>query len=184
MEPILTLPYSEWLVAEQLMKYFPSKDGYSVFAPLSRQEKGVDLMLTRRLKHQSRAITIQVKYSRAYARGPRSKFKFIAWFRKFEISERADFYALTALYPHITGKGNDSKETWWKSIVLVFPRKEMEKLIKALQTQAGLPENMFYLGFNDSDQVFLTRGAPIHRDLTSFLLAKQIKNIKQSLSSA
>ena len=48
MEPIVTLPYSEWLVAEQLMKQLPARQGYSVYAPLSRQEKGVDLLVTRR----------------------------------------------------------------------------------------------------------------------------------------
>jgi len=46
MEPILTLPYSEWLVAEKLMRLLPPKEGYSVYAPLSRQEKGVDLLVT------------------------------------------------------------------------------------------------------------------------------------------
>ena len=48
MEPIITLPYSEWLVAEHLMKTFPIREGYSLYAPLSRQEKGVDLILSRR----------------------------------------------------------------------------------------------------------------------------------------
>ena len=57
MEPILTLPYSEWLVAEQLMKALPASQGYSVYAPLSRQEKGVDLLLARRSNGVTRAVT-------------------------------------------------------------------------------------------------------------------------------
>src|SRR5579859_7225634 len=65
MEPIVTLPYSEWLVAQQLMKVLPASQGYSVYAPLSRQEKGVDLLLARRANGVTRAATLQVKYSRA-----------------------------------------------------------------------------------------------------------------------
>jgi hypothetical protein len=48
MDPIIALPYSEWVVAQQLTKSFPVREGYSVFAPLSRQEKGVDLVLVQR----------------------------------------------------------------------------------------------------------------------------------------
>src|SRR5215813_5905457 len=105
MEPILTLPYSEWLVAEHLMRSFPAREGYSVYAPLSRQEKGVDLLLTRRFGTITRAAALQVKYSRAYEARQGAPFRFVAWFRSFPVSDRADFFVLASLYPNVTGRG-------------------------------------------------------------------------------
>jgi hypothetical protein len=33
MEPVFTLPYSEFCVAQQLSRLFPSAKGYSLYAP-------------------------------------------------------------------------------------------------------------------------------------------------------
>jgi hypothetical protein len=67
MEPVFTLQWPEFVVAERLRKLLPAKNGYSVLIPLSRQEKGIDLVLLRRNKSgQSFVITIQVKASRTY----------------------------------------------------------------------------------------------------------------------
>src|SRR3954452_25356618 len=102
MEPILTLPYSEWLVAEHLMRELPGSEGFSVYDPLSRQERGVDLLLSRRTGSVSRVAAIQVKYSRAYEK-PGSEFKFVTWFKSFRVPPEADFIILVALYPNVTG---------------------------------------------------------------------------------
>jgi hypothetical protein len=184
MEPVLTLPYSEWLVAEQLMKNLPAKNGYSVFAPLSRQQKGVDLILARRLKEKSRVVTLQVKYSRAYEKGPKSKYTFLAWFKVFKIPDEADVFALTVLYPNITGKGTEPKKSLWKPLVLLIPKKEMIKIANSLQTKAGNPDVMFYLEFDDSKKVFLTRGLPSPIDLSFYLLENQLEKIEKALSRA
>jgi len=59
MDAIFTLPYTEYVVATYLQK----KEGYSVQIPLSRQQKGIDLLVC---SLQSRkAASIQVKSSRA-----------------------------------------------------------------------------------------------------------------------
>ena len=42
MNPIFTLQFNEWAVAEELKEKFTD---CSVFIPLSRQEKGIDLLL-------------------------------------------------------------------------------------------------------------------------------------------
>jgi hypothetical protein len=44
MEPVFTIPYSKYAVAQQIRSHFPLSDGYSLYAPMSRQEKGVDLI--------------------------------------------------------------------------------------------------------------------------------------------
>jgi hypothetical protein len=49
MEPIFSLPYSEFCVAQQLARLLPAAEGYSLYAPVSRQQKGVDLLIARRL---------------------------------------------------------------------------------------------------------------------------------------
>ncbi len=69
MEPVFTLPYPEFCVAQRLHKLFPTAEGYSLFVPLSRQEKGVDLMLAHR-GGRTRAVTIQIKSSRTYSSPP------------------------------------------------------------------------------------------------------------------
>jgi len=68
MEPIFTLPYSEYVVAQRLATVLHSAQGFSLHAPLSRQEKGVDLVVTLRTGGLTRAATLQVKASRTYSR--------------------------------------------------------------------------------------------------------------------
>ena len=99
MDPIITLPYSEWVIAQQLVKSFPVREGYSVFAPLSRQEKGVDLVLVQRRRGPTRAASIQVKFSRTYDKPPSRGYKFATSFNNFTAPEQADFFALLSLYP-------------------------------------------------------------------------------------
>jgi hypothetical protein len=43
MDLVIMLPYSA--VAHRLVALLPSRDGYSICAPLSRQEKGFDLVI-------------------------------------------------------------------------------------------------------------------------------------------
>ncbi len=182
MEPIVTLPYSEWLVAERLMEALPVRQGYSVYVPLSRQQKGVDLLITRRSNGVSRSATLQVKYSRAYEpkRGP---FHFAIWFRSFPVPEQADFFVLAALYPNITGRGTGPKSKWWLPLLLLFRRDEMSEFLASLRTKSGVPDRMFYFGFDSPDQVVLTRGAAEERDFTDFTFSKRVVLLKECLSA-
>jgi len=184
MEPILTLPYSEWLVAEQLMKALPASQGYSVFAPLSRQEKGVDLLLSRRLRGVTRTAALQIKYSRAYEQRPNAQFQFVIWFRAFPVSERADFFVLASLYPNVTGHGSGTRSSWWLPLMLLFRREEMITLLSSLRTRTSKPDRMFYFGFDTPDRIVLTRGAPEHRDFSSFSLIARLPVLKQYLGPA
>lgn len=64
MEPVFTLPYSEHQAIEQITKKLKKSDGYSVYIPTSRQQKGVDFIV-----HNSKSnkfARVQVKSSRSY----------------------------------------------------------------------------------------------------------------------
>lgn len=63
MEPIFTLQYGEFAVADYLSKNI--KDA-SVFIPASAQEKGIDLLLYKFCNGVNLINTIQVKMSRTY----------------------------------------------------------------------------------------------------------------------
>ena len=182
MEPIVTLPYSEWLVAERLMAALPPRQGYSVYVPLSRQEKGVDLLLTRRVNGVSRTATLQVKYSRAYE-PQRGRLNFAIWFRTFPVPDQADFFVLAALYPNITGRGTGPKAERWLPLLLLFRHNEMVELLASLRTKAGLPDRMFYFGFDSPEQVVLTRGSAEERDFTDFIFSKRVAMLRDFLSA-
>jgi hypothetical protein len=181
MEPILTLPYSEWLVAEELMETFPGGDGFAVYAPLSRQQKGVDLLLTKRAGHSSRVAALQVKYSRAYEARPGSEFRFVVWFKAFRVPPECDFVILASLYPNITGSGGGKESSWWRRLLLIFTRKETETFIASLQTRSGSPDKMFYLNFDSSDRVVQTRGAPEHRDCSEYIFHRRLPLLRTFL---
>lgn len=43
MDPVFTLQWPEFLLANRLQKFLPKSQGFSVLVPASRQEKGIDL---------------------------------------------------------------------------------------------------------------------------------------------
>jgi hypothetical protein len=104
MEPVFTLQWPEFVVAQRLQSLLPRKDGYSVLIPLSRQEEGVDLaVLHRSSNKRSKTITIQVKASRTYLppapkRKDTIRFRFYTWFNHFDVPDRADFVILFGMY--------------------------------------------------------------------------------------
>ena len=186
MEPIVTLPYSEWLVAEQLMKQLPARQGYSVYAPLSRQEKGVDLLVTRRATGKTYVAALQVKYSRAYAQPPSSDYRFGILYRTFVVPEQADFIMLAALYPSVTGSGGGKRSSWWLPLVLVFTREEMETLLASLRTRGGKPEKMFDFGFSTPKKVFQIRGVQTGArvDQSAHVFKNQVSRLRRKLGAA
>ena len=184
MEPIVTLPYSEWLVAEKLMQLLPSKHGYSVYAPLSRQEKGVDRLLTRRTAGHNHTATIQVKYSRAYEQ--RGGHRFGIWFKAFEVPEQADFIIFAALYPTSDGRGDRRRASWWASMMLLFTREELSSFFAGLRTRSGTPDRMFAFGFSTPETIVLIRGTQdrTQTDFTAHLLTNRVKTLQKCLGAA
>src|SRR2546421_8558263 len=87
MDPVFTLQWPEFVVAHRLQQRLPKKDGYSVLIPLSRQEKGIDLAILKKLGGAHRTITIQIKASRTYPHPPPKRaatrrFLHYTWFRR------------------------------------------------------------------------------------------------------
>jgi hypothetical protein len=70
-DPVFTLQWPEFVIAQRLHALLPPKDGYSILIPLSRQEKGIDLaVLHRRGNGKSETTTIRVNASRTFVDPP------------------------------------------------------------------------------------------------------------------
>ena len=187
MEPIYTLSYAEFCVAQQLGRLLPKKQGYSIYAPLSRQEKGVDLVVVRRFRGSTHAATIQVKSSRTYSRQTQTDrtkrpFRYYTWFNTFVAPPEADFIALIALYPPET-RLTRNRATWWAPVILVFSRAEMRIFLRGVKTRQGKPDRMFGFGFDDMSAIFQTRGDRHrrHHDFSEHLLHMKITDLKSFL---
>ncbi len=184
MDSIFSLSYPKYSVATHLAKYFKQKDGYSIYAPLSRQEKGVDLILAKRHKIKTNAITIQVKTSRTYTPEPPKRvntkvFSFYTWFNRFTIPEEADIFALISIYPPSDNRTKNIS-SWWEAIILIFSNEEMGKFMQNVKTVKGLDDKMFGFGFDNKTQIFQTRGDQNRKsqDFSNYLLKNKILYIK------
>jgi hypothetical protein len=189
MDAVFTLPYSELAVADLFIRTFKAKDGYSIFVPLSRTEKGIDLVLTRRTNGATRALTFQVKSSRTYAgTAPKRKVKHrryqhYTWLNRFDVPDQADFVVLFGLYAPDERSGRKVGRSWWQSHILVFSRLEMQQLMSSVKTRGGKPDKMFGFGFDSPDQAYLTRGNETgeHIDYAKHLFVRQTANIRMAL---
>lgn len=182
MEAVFTLPYPEYVVAEELSRHLRKGEGYSVCVPVSRQQKGMDLLV--HSLRTSRSATVQVKSSRAYV-GRQSKrdpfaevFDFNLWFKSLDPSTTgSDFYAFIGIYPkpsiirHPLLHSREAKK-WWAHIILLLPASEVSKLMRGIRRSG---ESFFYVGFNvDHKRVLLTRGLQNPRVLTPYLLDESV----------
>jgi hypothetical protein len=194
MEAMFTLPYAEFCVAQQLTRLFPSKRGYSVFVPTSRQEPGVDLLLARRAGGQTRAATIQVKTSRTYNPRPAIKarseryvtkrsFRYYTWFSTFPCPPNADFFALIALYPARDTQERRELGGWWAPQILLFTQLEMRRFLRSVRTVAGKPDRMFGFGFDEPRHVYQTRGDRHRRgqEYSSHVLERRVGMLRTFL---
>jgi hypothetical protein len=190
MEPIFSLPYSEFCVAQQLARLLPAKKGYSLYAPLSRQQPGVDLLIARRRNQTFRVASIQVKSSRTYsnpkttARAKHS-FRYGTWFNNFECPSEADFFCLVSLYPAVDAAQRRELGTWWAPQILLFSQTEMRRFLKSVRTVGGKKDGMFGFGFNQPDEAVQTRGDSKrrYRDFSEHLLSRRLANLRSFLSS-
>ena len=188
MDPVFTLQWPEFILANRLQKLLPKKDGYSILIPTSRQEKGIDLAVLKKSHGQNRVVTIQIKASRTYFGTPpkresREKFAFNTWFNRFEVPEEADFILLFGMYAPDAGRTKPVTAKWYRDCTLLFTKNEMKQLMQNCLTVGGQPDKMFGFGFNDSSAVFQTRGDKERKlkPYSDFLLDKRIELIQEAL---
>jgi hypothetical protein len=177
MEPIFSLPYSEFCVAQQLARLLPAKDGYSIYAPVSRQQPGVDLLLGRRRASRT--------YSRLKATDRTKRpFRYDTWFNNFDLPKEADFFCLVALYPAVDAAQKRELGTWWAPLILLFTQSEMRRFLSSVRTVAGGRDKMFGFGFDDPGQVFQTRGDSHRRfrNVSDRLLPNRVGLVKRFVS--
>jgi hypothetical protein len=187
MEPVFTLPYSEFRTANRLADFFKKQDGYSVLLPSSRTEKGFDLALLKQKGVKRSVITIQVKASRTYGGKPpkresTQRFAHQTWFQTFLVPPETDWVFLVGMYPNSEDKARKSSAAWWQEFILCFSRDEMIKFFSQVKTRRGTPDKFFGFGFDKPTEIYQTRGDQ-HRekkDYSSFLLGKRVKKILQS----
>jgi len=186
MDPVITLPYSEWVVADRLLKMLPPREGYSICAPLSRQEKGFDLVIAQRWTDRTTAVTVQVKFSRIYLQPESRGCKFATWFNTFEPAPQADLFAIASLYPSNEGRQRGAKTSWWQPLILLFTYPEMSSFTASVRTRTGKRDKMFGFGFSSPEQVFQLRGDQDRQrlDFTRYVLGNRIEIIKERLRAA
>ncbi|WP_306590245.1 hypothetical protein [Geothrix sp. 21YS21S-4] len=191
MDPIFTLQWPEAFLADRLQKLLPKSEGFSVLVPASRQEKGFDLALIKRLPNgKSRTATIQIKASRTYLSKPpkresTKRFLFETWFNRFDVPKEADFILLFGLYPMVVNQTKSVNKNWYRDCTLLFTFEEMKEFMDSCRTVGGPPDRMFGFGFNDHSEVFQTRGDQKRggKDFTSHLLENRISLIAECLST-
>ncbi len=188
MNPIFTLPYPEFALANQLQDSFPQPKGFSIFVPASRQEKGIDLILVqKRPRGKSKVITLQIKASRTYTPKPiknpkTKKFQYYSWFNNFNVEdEGADYYLLFAVYFIHRDENKMGAMRELRDLTLLFTNREMADFLKTVLIKAGTPDKMFAFGFNDDEKIVQTRGNHVkpNKDFTRFLLSKRIGKLRR-----
>jgi hypothetical protein len=186
MDPVFTIPYPEFAVASQLSRHMPASKGYAIFVPASRQQKGVDLLVTHREGGVTRAMSVQVKSSRTYSRERVSRFRYYTWYNNFEAPPEADFIFLVALYPNDERKRVRTIESWWSQLVMVFSHSEMVKFLASVKTRGGDRDKMFGFGFDSPARIEQTRGDQhrMYLDYTSYLLEERIEKLEHFLAHA
>ncbi len=191
MDPVFTLQWCEFLVAQELQRLFPKSKHYSVLVPTSRQEKGIDLALVRKQPgEKSRVALIQVKSSRTYMSEPpmrtaTRRYRYFTWFNRFDPSPEADFFVLIGMYAPDPSRTKSVNAAWYKHCTLLLTFTEMEELMRSCLTVGGRPDRMFGFGFDSEDEIVQTRGDQ-HRqfkDFTACLLQRRQALLGQHLEA-
>jgi len=191
MDPVFTLQWPEFLLAEQLQRFFPKSKNFSVLVPTSRQEKGIDLAVVhKRPEGESRVALLQVKASRTYMPEPPKRattqyYRFHTWFNAFEPSDHADFFLLIGMYAPNSAQTKPVAEDWYRDITLLFTYKEMKAFMESCRTVGGKPDGKFGFGFNDESCIKQTRGDQMrgNSDFTQFLLANRLGDLQKHLGA-
>ena len=158
--------------------------------PASRQEKNVDFLVHN--STHNRSLRFQVKSSRSYVRDDqrsieKGHLKYTLWFSNFRKKYspgKAEYYVLFGLYPHTVNSSVSSQKESWRPLILCIPDVKMGELLDSVRTKKEMkPDKFFYVAFDSPEHVYGTRGFPARRDLTEFLLSRQVPNIKGILTS-
>ena len=189
MDPVFTLQWPEFLLANRLQRALPKSQGYSVLIPVSRQEKGFDLAIIRnRPNGKARVATIQIKASRAYLQKPPKRtstrrYRFHTWFSRFKVPKEAGYFLLFGLFAPDASRTRKVGIRWYRDCTLLFTQEEMRRFMSKCLTRGGKPDRMFAFGFDDDRKVVQTRGDKHRRfrDYTRFLLSKRVSLIKSDL---
>jgi len=149
MESTFRLSYSEHEVAGRLQSLLREpKDRFSVTLPLSRQNKGWDLLV--HSSETGRAARIQVKASRWYLEPkPEERgFSHVFWFNNFRTKlSGADFFVLFSVFPALDHKAWTGRDyaKHWEQRTMILSQDEVGTLLPP----EG--EKFFYLAF-DADR--------------------------------
>jgi len=189
MEPIISLPYSEYESIIQIQRHFRKNDGFSVCVPVSRQQKGIDFIILN--TENSKVLRFQVKGSRPYAQSSSDQkkhgaFKYTFWFNNFHDRYEqgtADVYVLFGLFPVYDIKKNiKSRTTFWESFVLAFTDTEMGRFLDSIRTKDGQRhDKFFYVSFNDLTEVIVTRGRKDRPNISHHLLMSRVPELLKQL---
>lgn len=181
MEPIFTIPFSEFAVIQEMSSLLKKKREFSYFIPLSRQEKGFDFVAYSR--KNKKLIRCQVKGSRTYfpstkkSRSGKMLFHHTFWFNNFINSyepNAADLYLLSGYYTDYAGNEPTSKAKW-RTLILALKDAEMKQFLSRVKTKKEKkPDRFFGLGFNDPNKVFVSRGLTNQEDFSKYLLANRL----------
>jgi len=168
----------------------PKRDGFTVYIPASRQEKGVDLAIIKKQGGgESRVATIQVKASRTYIHGPPKRatttprFRYYMWFNRFDVQDEADFFLLVGMYAPNMGRTTQVGPEWYRDCTLMFSREEMKDFMAKCLAVSGKPDRMFAFGFDNERSIVQTRGNKAWPDFTAFRLDNRISLLRQQLSA-
>jgi hypothetical protein len=169
----------------------PKSQGFSVFIPTSRQEKGIDLAVIRKKPNgESRVATFQIKASRTYPQEPpkratTKRYRFCTWFNRFEVPEEADFFLLFGMYAPDRAKTTQVNSGWYKDCTLLFTFQEMKDFMSKCRTVGGKPDSMFGFGFDDEKKIVQTRGDKYRqaKNFTCFLLSNRVSLLKKKLGT-
>jgi len=184
MEPVFTIPYSEYAVINEFSRHLGKRAGFSIYIPASRQQKGVDFLLHN--SRRNKCLRFQVKGSRCYPNdNPDNlrRLKYTLWFNNFVkryAPGEADFYVLFGLYPtYAVGKPIHSRRSCWRPLILCFADREMKDLLaKVLTKKEKKPDHFFYIEFDSPKAVYGTRGFASPMNLTHHLLNQQLTNFE------
>ncbi len=182
MQPIFTMQYGEFAVADYLSKKL--KD-VSVFIPASAQEKGIDLLLYRHDHGVNKSNTIQVKMSRTYYSDKKAPaFPYALWFNRFTIHPNANWYILVGIYakhPEVV-KNAKAYSPFWETIMLAFTNEEMVSFMSAVKQKKDptKDDRMFGFEFDDTNAIYQTRGCAVQRDMSNYLIENRLAEINNS----
>lgn len=160
MDNVFTLPFSEYLIAAKLQSVFGKRNGYSVAIPMSRQQKGYDLIVYN--MNSKKALTFQVKSSKWYkGRVPKRKVNtpYVEnwlWLPVFNLKKgMADIYLFFGTFPkkNIWIKRQDKSKKIkkiWDYKIFAFAEDEAIKLMNYLKDVIKKKSfDNFAIGFND-----------------------------------